>query len=59
MKPGVEIGMNSITNYSVDVVMTTAQVVDNLFCLFFTYEISVRFFAYQRSKDAFKDRNSR
>lgn len=31
------------------------QVVDNFFCLFFSFEITVRFMAYQRSGDAFKD----
>jgi hypothetical protein len=28
--------------------------VDNFFCLFFSFEITVRFMAYQRSGDAFK-----
>lgn len=31
------------------------DVVDNFFCLFFSFEITVRFMAYQRSGDAFKD----
>ncbi|CAK9011622.1 L type, partial [Durusdinium trenchii] len=31
------------------------QVVDNFFCIFFSFEISVRFLAYQKSRDAFKD----
>lgn len=31
------------------------QVVDNMFCFFFTFEITVRFFAFQNRSDAFKD----
>eukprot|EP00913_Durusdinium_trenchii_P035621 g33333.t1 len=33
------------------------QVVDNFFCIFFSFEISVRFLAYQKSRDAFKDQS--
>ncbi|CAE7656213.1 Cacna1g, partial [Symbiodinium pilosum] len=31
------------------------QIVDNAFCFFFTFEITVRYFAFQNRKDAFKD----
>ncbi|CAJ1443343.1 unnamed protein product [Effrenium voratum] len=31
------------------------QVVDNIFCIFFCFEITVRYFAYQQPCDAFKD----
>ncbi|OLQ09882.1 Voltage-dependent T-type calcium channel subunit alpha-1G [Symbiodinium microadriaticum] len=31
------------------------QVVDNMFCFFFTFEITVRFLAFQNRSDAFKD----
>ena len=30
------------------------QVVDNIFCIFFCFEITVRYFAYQQPCDAFK-----
>lgn len=36
--------------------MVPSQVVDNFFALFFSFEISVRFLAYQRRSDAFKAR---
>lgn len=31
------------------------QVVDNLFCTFFSFEILTRFFAFRRKRDAFRD----
>eukprot|EP00931_Biecheleriopsis_adriatica_P033232 TRINITY_DN19293_c0_g1_i1.p1 TRINITY_DN19293_c0_g1~~TRINITY_DN19293_c0_g1_i1.p1 ORF type:complete len:517 (-),score=88.84 TRINITY_DN19293_c0_g1_i1:82-1632(-) len=47
------------TDYNKATVLTDApiwvQLIENLFCLFFTFELGVRFLAFQRTYDAFSD----
>ena len=35
--------------------LLAAKVVDNFFCIFFSFEISVRFLAYRKGRDALKE----